>query len=262
MTRAGARGLVLVACLSARGASAQEFSAPAPPWSESAAGLLERGLAPRRQGWSFESLATRWLGLSELATASVAAGGSWRALRLAAGASHTGEGEIAWSALALAAGWTGDRAGVGLRACARSEPGPPGAPPARGIEVGVGAWALAAPGARVWASAPQLWRDGESAPLDRPLEIGALARILDLDLWISRAVSPGEPTGLRGEHSAGLAARAGPLGLWAELRDRPARGAVGLEARAGGLRVAFSVEDHPLLGETVRLEIAAGGAGP
>jgi len=254
--------LVLVACSWARASQSQEFSAPEPPWTESGPALLERGLPMRAAGASFAALATRWLGLPELVTASVAAGGSWRAVRFAAGASHTGEGEIAWSAWALAAGWAGPRAGAGLRACVRDQPVSRDTPPARGVEVGAGAWAVAAPGTRVWASAPQLWQEGEAPPLSRPLEIGVSARVLDLDVWLVRAASPGGARGLRGEHAAGLAARSGPLALWAEIRDRPPRGGVGLEVRVRALRISFSVEDHPLLGETARWGVATAGRAP
>jgi hypothetical protein len=217
--------------------------------------FLERGLAPPAAGARLEFAGTRWFGSSDLSTRSVAAAAGWRGVRAAAGFSQTGEPSFGWSALAFAAGAARGAGGVALRAEARrdletfADAGPLGG--GIGAEVGGGAWAEAATGLRLWASAPQLWRRGAAPPLRRALEIGAALESGSLAMWISRAApawTDSPPT-----RRAGLSIVAGPCTAWIEARDQPLRGAVGLAARTGAFRAAATIESHPVLAETVRL---------
>src|SRR5262249_40298029 len=205
----------------------------------------------------FESNATRWFGLDELATASAALGGSWRQGRAALGLSHTGSGELGWSAAALAGGWTDGHSGAALRGILRVIQDP-SRPPRPGAGAGAGAWADAGACLRLWASAPQLWTDGEAPPLERRLELGVSVRSGDLELWLARRAAPGPSGGLRGEHAAGLAAHAGTLTLWTHVEDAPARGGFGLSVRWDGLGLSFARDPHPVLGETLALGLTGG----
>ena len=47
-------------------------------------------------------------------------------------------------------------------------------------------------------------------------------------------------------------------GVWIEARDSPLRPSFGLAARAGSVGVAANVEAHPVLGESVRIELTLG----
>ena len=243
--------------LMARLAAAQEFTAPSPLPAESMARLLEQALPPATPGARFESNAIRWFGLDELATASAALGGSWRQGRAALGLSHTGRGELGWSAAALAGGWTDGHSGAAVRGVLRVSQAASG-PPRPGAEAGAGAWADAGDRLRLWASAPQLWTDGEAPPLERRLELGAALRTGDLELWLARRAAPGASGGLRGEHAAGLAVSAGTLTLWTHVEDAPARGGFGLSVRWHGLGLSFASDLHPVLGETLALGLTAG----
>jgi len=238
-------------------ARAQEFAAPAPLPSESEARLLEQALPPAAPGARFQSIAIQWFGLAELGTASAALGGSWRGGRAALGLSHTGRGELGWSAAALAGGWTDGHTGAALRGVVRLRQDSDGAPEP-GAEAGAGAWADAGDRLRLWASAPQLWQDGEAPPLERRLELGASLRAGDLELWLARRSAPGSSGGLHGEHSAGFAAHAGALTLWTHLEDAPARGGFGFAVSWRGLGLSFASDLHPVLGETLALGLSAG----
>jgi hypothetical protein len=253
--RAGAVAAALL--LAPRLAAGQEFAAAAPLPAESQARLLEHGLPPAAPGARFESIAIQWFGLSELGTASAVLGGGWRGGRAALGLSHTGRGELSWSAAALAGGWTDGHTGAALRGVARVRQGENGAP-LPGAEAGAGAWADAGDRLRLWASAPQLWLDGEAPPLERRLELGASLHAGELELWLARRSAPGSSGGLRGEHSAGLTARAGALTLWTHLEDAPARGGFGLAVIWRGLGLSFASDLHPVLGETLAFGLTAG----
>jgi hypothetical protein len=258
--------LVGLACLAlaAAPARAQDFVAPAPAWPPGpAAGVLERGLPSAVPGAAIEGATTRWHGLAALTTRALAGALGWRAVRVAAGLSQTGEPDVGWTALALAAGAAGPGGGGSLRAVARRDRTSPFGFDARGADVGVevggGAWVEAAPRLHVWASAPQLWTRGAAPPLARPLEVGAALDLGAVVSWLSRSGVAGYPRGSRGELAAGLATSAGPLELWLEARDQPLRGGCGLAARARALRVAAEVESHPVLGETARMSLGIGG---
>jgi hypothetical protein len=241
-------------------ADAQDFAAPAPACDRSFANLLESGLAPPGPGPELTALATRWHALPELVTRSVAAGMGFRSLRIAAGVSQTGDLELGWNAASLGVGVAGPKGGVATRATGRHRRASPwGGDAFSGLEVGAGAWASATPNLDLWAVVPQAWIAGEAPPLERWLEIGAVARHAGSKAWLARGGAPGAPRGLRAEHVAGVAAPVGPATLWVEARDHPARGTLGLSAGTGGLRVAAAVASHPVLGETVSLAVGWGG---
>jgi len=244
-----------------RSARSQEFEGAAPVIHESAALLLERGLPPAAASARFEAIAVRWFGLDELATSSLAVEGGWRGARTALGVSRTGQAELGWSALAIAGGWADARGGAAVRAVLRGQSGEGGGG-TRGIEAGAGAWAAASRLVRVWASAPQLWMDGEAPPLERRLELGVRWSAGEVELWLSHAMAPGAAGDLRGEHAAGVAAHAGPITVWTHVQDAPPRGGFGLVIHWRGLEVACQSDTHPVLGETFRLGIAAGSGAP
>lgn len=255
-------GAVVLLAVLVSGARAQDFSlGPAPAIAPAAHAMLEDGLPPARAGWRVETGMVRWFGLPELMSRSVALAGSWRAVRAAVGASQTGDPEIGWSAFAAAAGAAGPRGGAALRVVARRDrtasslPGPLGTD--IGLATGGGAWAEAAPGFVVWASAPQVWARGVAPPLARPLEIGARLEGGGLAAWIARA-TPVAGTTPAGGLRAGAAVALGGCDLWLEARDHPLRAGFGITARAGALRLDASVESHPVLDETVRLAVGMG----
>lgn len=237
---------------------AQDFASPAPPAATSTpAVFLERGLPDRRASLAAEALVTRWYEVPDLATRAVALAAGWRSVRAAAGFSRTGDPELGWTTAAVALGVAGRGAGGALRAAARRD-GAPGAleaalGPGAGLEAGGGAWVEAGAGITLSASAPQIFTRGVSPPLERGLEIGASWVMDDLSLRLTRVSARGGAGAA--QHEAGLALSAGPLTVWLEARDLPARGALGLSARVGVLTVAGAVESHPVLGETVRLSL-------
>jgi len=253
------RLMVAALALSTGRAAAQEFWAPAPAADLGAAALLERGLPPSQSGFEAVALAIRWHGLPDLETRSLAIGASGRGARLALGLSQTGEGDLGWNALALAAGAGSEAGGCALRACGRRRLDATGALDSEsGVEIGAGAWIAATEAVQVWASAPQLWTRGDPPPLERWLEVGTAFRIADARLWLVRAAAPGAPAGLRAEHVAGLMVPLGPAALWLEARDHPPRGGVGIEAGVARVIAAVEVDSHPVLGETVRLSLGWG----
>ena len=256
-------GVAMLAALAAL-VGAQDFAAPAPAWPPGPPCLLlERGLPSATPTPVLEGAATRWHGLAALTTRAAAGALGWRALRAGVGLSQTGEPDVGWSALALAVGAAGRGGGGSLRAVARRDRTSPFGFDARGADVGVeiggGAWIEAAGALHVWASAPQMWTRGAAPPLTRPLEVGGALDLGGVALWLSRAAVAGYPRGGRGEHAAGLATSAGPLGVWLVARDQPLRGGLGVAAQARVLRVAAEVESHPVLGETARMSLGLGG---
>lgn len=253
-------GLLLLGALAAP-ARAQDFDLPAPAWPPAAAaGWLERALPPASGAAAVASGVTRWHGVAGLVTRALAGGAGRGAVRVALGLSQTGEPDLGWTALAAGAGAAGARAGAAARLLARRDRTSPFGFDARGAAVGAeaggGAWLEARPGLHVWASAPQMWTRGAAPPLARPLELGAAAHLPGVTAWLARA-GVGAPG--RGGREAGVSVATGPLALWLVARDRPWRGGLGLAARAGPLRVAAQVDGHPVLGETVRLALGAGG---
>ncbi len=249
----------LALALIAPRAPAQDFASPAPPArASSPAAFLERALPTPGRSLAAEVLESRWYEVPGLTTRAAALAAGWRSIRAAAGISRTGDRELGWSTGALALGVAGKGAGGALRAAARRDcdPGALEAAlgPGAGLEVGGGAWVEAGMGVTLSASAPQLFTRGVSPPLERGLEIGAAWVIDDLSLRLARLSARGGAGAA--QHEAGFALSAGPLTVWLEARDQPARGALGLAARAGVVSVAGVVESHPLLGETVRISLA------
>jgi len=243
----------------ATAAAAQDFApaAPAGP-GPGASALLERALPWPADPLTAEAGAARWFALPELGTRSLALLVPVASLRLAAGLSQTGDGELGWTCAALAAGAAAEDCGFALRAAARRDRAggallTSGAATGAGAEAGAGAWVAPAGGVVLWASAPQLWTGGEAPPLSRALELGARIERGGLSAWLTIG-APRE--GDDGARAAGLALASGPLRVWAEGRDAPARGAVGLAADAGPLRLAARIEGHPVLGETTHLSLA------
>jgi len=255
-----ARGLAAgFALLLASRLEAQDFAAPAragPAGSPLA--WLECGLPAAGGGTRIAGAATRWFALPELTTRALGLGISWRGARSAFGLSQTGDPELGWTALGLAAGGAGPRCGGALRAVARRdrhprpEPGPLG--PGVGFEAGAGAWAEAGADLTLWASAPQIWRRGAAPPLARGLELGGALRAREGGLWLLRRASARDADG-RAAHEAGIVLDAGSVSAWARARDGPLRGSLGLAASTRVAEAAVEVSSHPVLGETVSLSI-------
>ena len=255
------RSIVIVALIAVAPAHAQDFDLPAPAWPPSSvAAWLERSLPPAAATPVVEAGATRWHGLDGLVTRSIAAGAGRRAVRAGLGLSQTGEPDIGWTALAVVAGAAAGRGGASVRALSRRDRTSPFGFDARGadvgLEVGGGGWIEAVRGIHVWASAPQMWTRGTQPPLARPLEIGGAADLGGITVWLSRS---GVPGGAAGGRAAGLGTTAGPLDVWLAVRDGPLRGGLGIAARARGLRVAVQIDSHPVLRETTRFSLGAGG---
>lgn len=254
-----AAAALALACALAREAPAQDFAPAAPAGPQPGpATLLERALPAAADRLTAEAQAARWFALPELGTRSLALLAPAGSLRVAAGLSQTGEGEPGWTCAAFAVGAAGDGMGFALRAAARRDRAGGAlltseAATGAGGEAGGGAWLSPAEGVVLWASAPQLWTRGESPPLARPLELGARWQRGALAAWLAIGAPREGDDGARG---AGLSLARGPLLLWAEARDAPARGAVGLAAEAGPLRIAARIEGHPVLGETTHLSLA------
>ena len=165
MSRRLLSGALAAAALWATASRAQEFSEPAPAAQLTVAALLERGLPAREGTLGAIALATRWHGLAEIETRSIALAFGARSIRIAAGASQTGEAELGWTQASLAAGAASERYGFALRGCVRRRALVNGE--GTGGEVGAGAWIAASPSVVVWATAPQLWTRGDPPPLSR-----------------------------------------------------------------------------------------------
>ena len=255
---------VLIALLGGRAVGAQDFAAPAPPGPGDAPVLfLESALPAAAGALALDGLVLRWNGLDELVTRAVAIGFGARKTRVAAGLSQTGEPEVGWTCVALAAGAALDGAGLGVRAAGRRDRdrGALGGAlgPGLGAEIGFGAWLAPSAGVKVWTSAPQVWRRGTLPPLSRPLTWGVRLESDPVRGWILHR-SPSRGARDMGELSGGVAFVTGPAIAWIEARERPLRGGLGLAARARSATIAAQVDGHPVLGETVRLSVSFGAA--
>jgi hypothetical protein len=252
--------------LAGRPARSQDLAGAGPPGPAGALELLEHALPAAAPALAAEAASTRWWGLRELETRAVALGGGWRALRAAAGLSQTGVPDLGWTTLALAAGGATRGAGAAIRVVTRRDRDAPWSPrralaTGSGLELGAGAWLDVAPALRAWASAPQAVSRGGPRPLERPLELG-LRVGAGSALWASLRAPRAHDDG---ERALGMRLDLPPLAAWAEVRDGPLRAAAGISAAAGPLEVAMRADAHPVLGETVRLEVAwrhATGAAP
>jgi hypothetical protein len=256
-------GALALACAAV--ARAQDFASPAPADAAWAAGppavMLEHGWPAARAGLALAAGATSWYAVPGLTTRSLALGLGWRALRLAAGVSQTGEPAFGWESAGLALGCGSPRGGAALRALMRRDRAPlapdGGLGAGVGLEAGAGAWLATPGGAALYASAPQIARSGVAAPLVRPLVVGVSFGAGGARGWLAReAPASRDPGG--GVSAGGLALAFGAARAWAEVRDRPLRGALGLSAGVRALAVAASVESHPVLGETARVALVAG----
>jgi hypothetical protein len=256
---AGAILALSLALARPHGALAQDFAPASPAGPQSgAAALLERALPAAERAVSFESAATRWLGLASLETRGAALGFAAGPARFAAGLSQTGDPELGWTGAGLAVGGAGPEGGAALRVVGRRDrsEGPVGLGHlgrGAGYEAGAGAWLAAAPGLLLWASAPQLWTGGQDPPLSRPLELGARWAAHDLAAWVA-LVAP--QRGDDGERSAGLSLGTDALAVWAEARDGPLRGSLGVRGVLGPLVAEARADAHPVLGETTRVSLA------
>jgi len=244
-------------------ARGQDFASPTPPaLIGTPAIVLERGLPAEQPALAAEAVATSWYGMPDLATRALALGAGWRSIRGAAGISRTGGDELGWTTAALALGVAARGAGAALRVAARRDCVPAARDealgPGAGLEAGGGAWVEAGAGITLSTSAPQIFTRGVAPPLERGLEIGASWVMDDLSIRLTRVSARGGAGAA--QHEAGLALSAGPVTVWLEARDLPARGTLGLSARARALTVAGAVESHPVLGQTVRLSLAISGS--
>lgn len=244
-------GLVLVTIAYATCARAQDFASPS---SSGAGALLESGIVPVASGASLEFASTRWWNLPELTTQAVATTATIRSLRLAAGVSRTGTGEIGWQSVAVALGAERGRDAVVLRALVRRDPAAPaGILP--GAEIGGGARVALGDACELRLSAPQLWTRGASPPVRRPLLATVRGEAAGAAAWI--ALEAPRP-GAAGERSLGVALRSPTAEVTAEARGAPWRGALGLTIAAAPGRIGARVEFHPELGETVQLSLTLG----
>jgi hypothetical protein len=245
----------------APGSHAQDLAGASPVAAFDVHDLLERALPAPTPGFTAAAASTRWWGLRELETRSLALEQGWRSLRVALGLSQTGVPELGWTTLALAAGAANPGAGAALRVVTRRDRDAPwnaryALAPEAGLEVGGGAWLAPLPAIRAWASAPQAWTRGEPPPVARPLELGVRAGGGTAAWCTLRAPRAGDD----GERAFGLSLELPPFAVWAEVRDAPIRGSAGFSARAGPLAVRTRVDAHPVLGETLRFGIEWGRA--
>ena len=242
-----------LALLLAGPAGSQDFTPASPePLASSGAALLARGVAGRLSAASIETASTRWWGLRELESHALVVSGGIGDVAFAAGLSRFGEPLLGWNAVGLALGTRHARVGAALRTLARQDRDPPAH---TAIEAGGGAW-LALGTARVFASAPQLWLDGEPPPVEQPLETGLQFTAGEGEAWVAFAAAPARAAA--GDRRIGLLLRAGPLSAWAEALAPPWRGRTGVGFRRGPLRFEAGFESHPVLGETTYLALAVG----
>ena len=116
-TRVALAGLLLCG---APAVHAQDFVDPAPASrGTSALRLLEQGLPDAARGASVATACTRWWGLPELTTRTVAGDLGWRSLRLGLGLARSGDPALGWSTVAFAIGVVGEDTGVALRGALR-----------------------------------------------------------------------------------------------------------------------------------------------
>lgn len=255
--------LAALAALPAR-AHAQDFASPWAFWPPGGPlALLEHGLPAPAPRVTAEAAITRWYGLPELETRALAAGVRVGRVSVAAGASQTGAPELGWTTLGVGVGHANGLGGVAVRAVARRDRLTPfafdGDARTAGGEVGIGAWAAAGGAFRLWATAPQLWREGAAPPFRRPLALGIAWTAPGMGAWLARE-SVLEVSGARhGVHEAGITLGAGGGTLWCAVRDRPLRAALGVSASRGPFAAAGSVASHPVLAETSRLGVRLSG---
>ena len=252
-------------------AHAQDFepAAPAGP-AASPAAFLERALAPRGGFATIEAAIARWSALDDFSTRAASASAGWGAARIAAGLSSSGDGEIGWNGVAMAGGFASLVCGLGVRVIARRDRSSAMVQPGRavGIETGAGFWSALGDRATVWASVPTLVAGGEAPPLDRGIESGVRMSFASAAGWVGWEVPGRAAEGA--ERIAGAAVGAEQLQVWIEARDRPLRATLGLSLRRGALQIATAVNEHPVLGETVRVALSlrraaavpAGGSAP
>ena len=245
--------IVLAAALTlwAVRANAQDFATaePAGP-SATAAAMLEHGLGSPG-ALRAEALTTSWLGVPGLFTRAVCVAAAIHSVRVAAGASQTGEGGSGWTSLGLALGAVTGSAGVAVRAVARRDADEAaGAGERNGVEVGGGAWIAAESGVVVWAQAPQIANAGLAPPLPRALAVGVAVERDGLGAWFERE-APARSGADTGTHAAGAFIALDAARVWIEGRGRPLRTGFGLTGGVIGVRVLT----HPRLGDTVTLSV-------
>ena len=258
--------LALAVLASVSVAHAQDFASAAPPWPRGAAGpLLEDGLPRAGPLVALDATVTRWFGLHTLETRSLACAARFRSVIAAAGVSQTGGPEVGWTAAGFAIGAVRQGGGVALRGVARRDRltsfAFDGDARTAGGEVGAGAWAEVAGGVQLWASAPQLWREGAAPPLGRALALGLAWEGSNAAAWLARRAVTGVSGARSGEHEAGLTLGGSRLAFWCAARDRPLRASLGVSAGLQGVRSAVALDSHPVLAETSRLtfSLARGG---
>jgi len=254
-------GFVIVTLVCLSNARAQDFASAAPPWPRGAAGpLLEDGLAPANTRFALDATVTRWFGLTSFETRSLATMARFHTVVVAAGVAQTGGPEVGWTAAGLAIGAASARGGVAVRGVARRDRltsfALNGDPDTAGGELGVGAWAATGESVRLWASAPQLWREGAAPPLGRALALGVAWEGDGLSAWLGRRAVVGVSGERHGEHEAGVTLGGPALALWCAARDRPLRASLGVSAGLGGVRSAAAFDSHPVLAETSRLTLS------
>jgi len=258
--------LTLMLLFAARPSRAQDFAGAGPRGPGGALELLEHALPAAQSSLTAAAATTRWWGMRELETRALALGAGWRTVLVAAGLSQTGAPELGWTTLALAAGGATRTAGAALRVATRQDRDVPWSAtralaPGMGVDLGAGAWLEPVAGWRVWASAPQVVAYGGTRPLERPLEVGVRAGRGTGGWCTLRAPRAHDD----GERSLGVCVAVAPLAAWAEVRDGPLRGAAGVHAGAGPIALGVRVDAHPVLGETVRVELSwssGRGSGP
>ena len=237
-------------------ARAQDFAGAAPAGNPDVLALLEMAQPPPLARIEFAAASTRWWGLRELETRTLAAGAGWRALRAGVGLSQTGDPPLGWTTLALAAGGATRVGGAAVRVAVRRGREAPWAPASlvgegASYEVGTGAWLVVAPAWRVWASAPQLHASGPAPALERPLELGLRAGGATALWCVLRAPRAGDD----GERALGAVLGMPPFEVWALARDAPWRASAGLRASAGPVRVGLRADSHPVLQESWRVSL-------
>lgn len=238
-------------------AAAQDFALPRVTPLSAAGAMLEDALPSVYAGPSLAAGTISWYGVPELSTRAVVAEGGWRAARGALGVSQTGDAELGWTTVALAAGVVAADWGVAARVLARRDRTTAfefgAAPGEGGIETGAGAWLGLGGGATLWASAPGLAVTGAEPPLARPLEAGVEWRSPGLTLWLARRSAP--PAYGGATFAAGAASRAGPACVWLAAHDAPLAGSLGVALTYAACGVQAEVESHPWLPPTARIAV-------
>lgn len=258
MRRLAAAWPVLVTCVIAHAcvARAQDFASASPPvHATPALALLEDAWPTPESGFGVVAMRIDRWGVPELATRAVAVHTSYRAGRMAAGVSQTGDPELGWTTVACAVGGVSRDVGAAVRACVRTDRRAAWGParaigPEATAEVGGGAWLRPAPDLEVRVAAPQLVQRGV-APLARAL--GCEVRWgRESAVWFALRAPRG---GDDGERAIGVALTLAPCVVWGELRDAPLRARTGLTFAWRGMTCAVQLDEHPALGERVALAL-------